>query len=184
MNHPPPSYSSLYLFLPLPPSSLTRRHSLQDVGTEIRRFLPLSSRFFSRASLQSTLSHDRVTLFNSNWRKKRKKGKKEKDDRRRIERSFSPPFRDFVRRFIERREWRVSCVYTHDKARFRINKVSGWLTTTLERRLDQNFGLRDEFARMLKVAYRACIGRTSWQIIRKAPRAGRPDVHSPEVYCV
>lgn len=82
-------------------------------------------------------------------------------------------------------------VHAHVRARARVyavnvisnKQISGWLDVNHAREaIRLNFGLRDEFARILEVAYRASIERAAReraaneQIIRKAPRAGQMSV--------
>lgn len=198
---PPPSFRSILLplcsFLPPPLDTST----LQNVGTEIRRFLSLSPFFFLVSfSLQRAVQLSRTIaryypflVFGSRRRafelKEREKKRKEKGWWKKDLLAASSA------RFVDTVPSSDNPSRAYVRARVRVHavnvisnkQISGWLDVNHARKaIRLNFGLRDEFARILEVAYRASIERAARERSVRANNpqstAGRPDVRSTARY--
>lgn len=199
---PPPSFRSILLplcsFLPPPLDTST----LQNVGTEIRRFLSLSPFFFLVSfSLQRAVQLSRTIaryypflVFGSRRRafelKEREKKRKEKGWWKKDLLAASSA------RFVDTVPSSDNPSRAYVRARVRVHavnvisnkQISGWLDVNHARKaIRLNFGLRDEFARILEVAYRASIERAARErsgVRANNPQstAGRPDVRSTARY--
>lgn len=194
---PPPSFRSILLplcsFLPPPLDTST----LQNVGTEIRRFLSLSPFFFlvsfSRPTSRTTFSYNCSLLSLSRFwfeLKEREKKRKEKGWwKKDLLAASSARFVDTVPSSDNPSRAYVSArVRVHAVNVISNKQISGWLDVNHARKaIRLNFGLRDEFARILEVAYRASIERAARErsgVRANNPQstAGRPDVRSTARY--
>lgn len=166
------------------------------------RFFPPFSHPFSRTSratfsyncsllLPLSLSRSQVWLASNCKKRKERKGGKKGNSVEERSRWIRTLFAASSIRLIVDTVPSKPRVHAHVRARARVyavnvisnKQISGWLDVNHAREaIRLNFGLRDEFARILEVAYRASIERAAReraaneQIIRKAPRAGQMSV--------